>query len=345
MIGTFRTARLAQTLFALALAAGLATAADDSPPAPKQVMFDRKPVPPAELAKAIKEQTGIDVDVSALDSTKMVTPDFSNVPFWTAVEKLADRTGSHIVTTGGRVVLKRGKLPVPSPSYVSGPFRFAVREVNARGDLQSGTSTYDVTLEVCWEPRLNTYRIDSAPRITAATDDAGKSLSVATGGSRTFTSGNIAPLSVRPLGLTRDAKKLNLSGTVMITIADELLTFGFDADKPAAVKPQKGVTVNIARSGADGADWFVDVELRYPQGGATWESNEYYWARNNEMRLLMPKGDAIKADRVDFGEGSIRYIFRNRAKQGGPGWKLDYRTPGPMREVEAKFELKDIPLP
>jgi hypothetical protein len=345
MIGTFRTTRLAQTLLALALAAGPAVAADNSPPAPKQVMFDRTPVPAAALAKAIKEQTGVDVDVSALDATKLVTPDFSNVPFWTAVEKLAERTGSRIVTTGGRVVLKPGKLHMPSPSHVSGPFRFAVRESNARGDLQAGTSTYDVTLEVCWEPRLNTYRIDSAPKITAATDDTGKSLSVATGGARTFTSGNIAPLSVRPLGLTRDAKKLNLTGSIMVTIADELLTFTFDADKPAAVPKQKGVMVTIAKSGTDGTDWFVDVDLRYPPGGATWESNEYYWARNNEMRLLMPKGDAIKADRVDFGEGSIRYVFKNRAKQVGPGWKLDYRTPGPMREVEVKFDLKDIPLP
>jgi hypothetical protein len=342
MFGTSRTARMLQPLLLLALATG-ARAADTAPPAPKQVMLDREPIAPAALAKAIKEQTGIDVDVSALDPTKQVTPDFGNVPFWTAVERLADRTGSRVVVTGGRVALKPGKSL--APSYVSGPFRFTVRETLARGDLQAGTSTYDVTLEVCWEPRLNTYRIDTAPKITAATDDTGKALSVASGGARTFTSGNVAALSVRPLGLTRVAKKLTLSGSIMVTIADELLTFTFDVAKPAAVPKQKGVTVTIAKSGADGADWFADVELRYPPGGATWESNEYYWARNNEMRLLSPKGDPIKADRVDFGEGSIRYVFKNRAGQVGTGWKLDYRTPGPMREVVVPFELKDIPLP
>ena len=58
-----------------------------------------------------------------------------------------------------------------------------------------------------------------------------------------------------------------------------------------------------------------------------------------------PKGEPIKADRVDFGDGSIRYLFKNRTKQIGPGWKLEYRTPGPMREIIVPFALKEIRLP
>ena len=85
--------------------------------------------------------------------------------------------------------------------------------------------------------------------------------------------------------------------------------------------------------------------MRYPKGSATWESHEFYWARNNELRLLNPKGEPIKADRVDFGDGSIRYLFKNRTKQIGPGWKLEYRTPGPMREIIVPFALKEIRLP
>jgi hypothetical protein len=48
---------------------------------------------------------------------------------------------------------------------------------------------------------------------------------------------------------------------------------------------------------------------------------------------------------VDFGEGTVRYVFKNRARQVGAEWKFDYRTPGPMREITVPFELKDIPLP
>ena len=131
----------------------------------------------------------------------------------------------------------------------------------------------------------------------------------------------------------------------MVTIADELLTFTFDVAKPGAALDQKGVKVSVPKFGTDGNDWFADVELRYPRNGVTWESNEFYWARNNEMRLLPPSGVPIKADRSENGEGTIRYIFKNRAKEVGNGWKFDYRTPGPMREVIVKFELKEIPLP
>ena len=85
--------------------------------------------------------------------------------------------------------------------------------------------------------------------------------------------------------------------------------------------------------------------MRYPNTGVTWESHEFYWARHNVMRLLPPKGNPIPADSTDFGEGTVRYVFKNRAKQVGAGWKFDYRTPGPMREITVPFELKDIPLP
>ena len=257
-------------------------AAENSLPTGKKVMFALEPVPPATLAKVIKEQTGIDVDVSALDPSKHVTPDFNNVDFWTAVEKFAEQTGSRVVTAGGRVALKPGKSPTPSPSHVNGPFRFTVRETLVRGDLQAGTTTYDMTLEVCWEPRLHTYRIDTVPKITAAADDTGKSYSVASGGARTFTSGNIATLAVRPIGLTRAAKTLTLAGSVKLTIADELLTFTFDVAKPAAPAPQKGVTATVTKFGADGNDWFADVELRYPRDGVTWESHEFYWAQQRD---------------------------------------------------------------
>jgi ABC-type amino acid transport substrate-binding protein len=345
MFGTSRTAYLVKSLVALVLVAAVALGADDSPPAAKKVTYTGDPVPAAALAKVIKQQTGIDVDVSSVDASKRVRANFNNVPFWTAVETLAEQTGSQVLTSGGRVALKPLKPGPGSPSHVNGPFRFAVRETNARGDLQAGTTTYDLKLDVCWEPRLNTYRIDSVPKITTAKDDTGKTVSVAAGGARTFTSGNVAELSVRPIGLTRESKKLTLSGSVTITMADELLTFTFDAAKPGGALAQKGVRVTVVKFGSDGADWFAEVELRYPPGGATWESNEYYWARNNEMRLLPPSGDPIKADRTDFGEGTIRYIFKKRATQVGAGWKFDYRTPGPMREVVVPFELKEIPLP
>jgi hypothetical protein len=320
-------------------------AADTTAPKAKTLSFIGEPVPPATLAKIIQEQLGIVVDVSALPADRRVTPDFAKVDFWTALERIAKRTDSQIVTTGGKIALKPGKSH--SPSHVRGTFRFKVREALARGDLEAGTSTYDVILEVAWEPWLSTYRIDTSPKVSNAKDDAGKVISVGPAGPRTFTSGISAPLAVRPAGLTRNAKSLTLAGSVMVTIADKLLTFTFDAaGKPGAAPAQEGVVVTASKFGPEGDDWVAEVRMRYPDTGVTWESHEFYWARHNVLRLLPPNnGDPIAADSVDFGDGSVRYVFKNRANQVGAGWKFDYRTPGPMREIIVPFELKDIPLP
>ncbi|HJZ93821.1 MAG TPA: hypothetical protein VKE40_23310 [Gemmataceae bacterium] len=323
--------------------ANLVAAAENSAPLPaKKVQFVGEPVPLPTLARAFQEKSGIELDVSALDQTKRVAADFDRVDFWTAVERLAKRTDSRIVVAGGKVILKPG--PSKSPSAVSGAFRFTLREILIRGDVEAGTATYEVVLEVAWEPGRHVYRIDGVPKITAAKDDTGAELSVAAGGSRTLTSGNTATLTVRPLGLTRGVKTLSLKGTVMVTIADRLLTFEFNANGPLGPAPaQEGVSVNLTKSAADGKDWVAEVQLNYPKGEVTWESHEYAWHRNNVMRLLPPKGEPIKAD--DVSHADFRYGFKNRAKDVGPGWKLDYRTPGPMREIVVPFELKDIKLP
>jgi hypothetical protein len=341
-----RMSRPSRTLLPLLFAA-LASpvlAADANPPAAKKVTFTGPPAPPTAVARAIQEQTAIGVDVSALDAGKPVPVEFKDADFWKALEQLADRTDSRIATTGGKVALKPGKSH--SPSHVRGPFRFTVRETLARGDLEAGTSTYDLTLEVAWEPWLNTYRIDTAPKITLAKDDTGKTLAVGSAGPRTFTTNHSAPLAVRPVGLTREARKLTLQGSITVTIADELLTFEFDAaGKPGPAAARKGVRVTATKFGPDGNDWVAEVQMHYPDTGVTWESHEFYWARHNVMRLLPPKGNPIPADSVDFGEGTVRYVFKNQANQVGAGWKFDYRTPGPMREITVPFELKDIPLP
>lgn len=340
MLVPARAIRLTATLFLLT---ALAVAAAEDPPPGRKVTLPAGPLTPAEAAAAIRKQAGTDVDVSALDS-KPVAVDAKDVGAWQAVERLAEATDSRVVLAGGKVALRPGKAK--SPSSVSGPFRFGVREVLVRGDPEAGTSHYTVLLDAAWEPWLLAYRIDTAPKITAATDDTGKALGVGAGGSRTFTAGNAAPLTVRPEGLTRAAKSISLRGSILVTVADELLTFQFDAaGKPGAAPAQKGVEVTATRFGPDGNDWVAEVSMRYPKGSAVWESHEFYWARNNVLELVPPKGDPIPATASEFGEGSVRYAFKNLGKRVGPGWAFQYRTPGPMREVTVPFELKGVPLP
>ena len=299
---------------------------------------------PAAIAKAFKEQTGNELDVSAV-TTKPIAIDVKNADYWTAVEKLASATGSRLVVTGvdGRVSLRPGKSL--ATSCVKGPFRFSPRGLFVRGDSTTGISNYTVTLDVLWEPWLNAYRIDTVPKIDSLTDDSGKVHEVAPGHDRTLTSGNWKELTVRPLDVRRAAKSLSMRGSVEVTIADKLLTFTFDAvtGKPVGEAVQDGISVRLNKFGPDGNDWFAIVQLHYPKSDVIWESFEYGWHRNNVMRLVPPKGQPIVADLVEAAD--LRYGFKGRAKQVGPGWRIDYRTPGPMREIVVPFELKDIRLP
>jgi hypothetical protein len=329
------------------LLAALATtlsAADTMPPPAKKVTVPREPMTPAAIVKTIKEQTGSDVDVSALQAAPIVV-DIQSLEYWTALERLASATNSHlaIATVDGRVRLQPGKSLIKS--CVTGPFRLSPRGVIIRGEPASGSSNYSLMLDCTWEPWLNVYRIDSIPKIDSVTDDMGKSLTVASGRDRPLTVGNWRELTIRPQGVVRATKSLSLKGSVVVTIAEKLLTFTFDAmsGKPTGDAVQEGVSARLTKFGADGNDWAVVVRIQYPKSDVVWESFEYGWQRNNVMRLLPPKGEPIVSDLVEAAD--LRYGFKGQAKQVGPGWKIDYRTPGPMREIVVPFELKDIQLP
>ena len=156
----------------LGLLAAPVLAADPGPPPSKKVTLRGDKLTPADAARDLREKTAIDVDVSALDAGKTFALDLQDADFWTAVGQLADRTESKVVTIGGRVALRPGKSL--APVSVSGPFRFAVRDVYAKIDADTGRSGYEVTLDVCWEPWLLAYRIDSTPSVLAGRTTRGR---------------------------------------------------------------------------------------------------------------------------------------------------------------------------
>lgn len=332
--------RIVPAVLLLIALAGPARSADSTPPPARTITLTGPAVTPEQAARAIREQTGIEIDVAALDSATGVTLDLSKANFWTAVQQLADRTGSRVEVSGGRIALRPGKSL--APVSVSGPFRFTPREVYARIDPQTGKSAYEVTIGVTWEPWLVAYRIDTTPTITTAKNDRGQDIRAAQGGARSLVSGSTAALSVRPAAGRAD-QSITLIGSVRVTIADEMLAFTFDASNPQPAPAQKGVTAMVTKAGADGTDWFAVIDVRQPKSDVVVESYEYGVFRNNTARLVPPRGNPIAADVLE--PADQRFGFKGLAKQVGPGWKLEYRTPGPLREIVVPFELKSIPLP
>ena len=176
---------------------------------------------PTQITAWLKQQTGTEIDVTAIGDRKVTV--IVAGEFWAVLEQIAQLTECRISTVGSKIALKPGKSH--SPSFVKGPFRFVAREVTARIDLETRTTSYAVILDVAWEPWLNAYRIDGVPKIAKAVDDRGIELTFGQTGARTFTSGNVSTLIVNPKGISRASKSISLAGSVGLTIADELLTF------------------------------------------------------------------------------------------------------------------------
>ena len=68
------------------------------------------------------------------------------------------------------------------------------------------------------------------------------------------------------------------------------------------------------------------------------------------MNLIGPDGKARPITKVDLNGLSVAYRFEEgvevpKLANGLKGWKLEYRTPAPLREYPVRFRLKDIPLP
>ncbi|WP_020470280.1 hypothetical protein [Zavarzinella formosa] len=317
-------------------------AGDELPPAGKFTLADGQ-VTAKEFVAMLETNSGLKIDISAIDASAKVPGPLKETSYWAALEHLAKHTESHLSLVGGKIALKSGAETVIPDLH--GPFRFAVHDVALRKDLITRQTICDLHLEIAWLPTVHAYRIDASPLITSVTDETGMKYAVGSGGARTFTSGITSPLVTRPLGLKRTSKSLNVAGSVQLTIADEMLAFSFNALKPAAAPNQQGVSAAISKVGNAGANWYVDVELSYPPTSAVWESHEIYWIRNNRLRLAPPTGEPIKSDDAEYGDRSIRYLFKNRAGKVGADWKLEYQTPGPMRELRVPFELKGIELP
>ena len=105
--------------FLFVAAAFPVTAGDSSPPPARKLSLD--PAPPAALAKAIQEQTGYTVDLSALED-KPVQVSVKKVEFCKALEQLAAATASRIPVSQGNIPLKPG--PPKVPPHVTGPFGY-----------------------------------------------------------------------------------------------------------------------------------------------------------------------------------------------------------------------------
>lgn len=284
---------------------------------------------------------------------------FNEKPFWFALEAIASQTGNRIVLRqNGRGIALEPRGKAYEVSSVHGAFRVVVRQVVGRFQLDSGTATHDVQMDVHWEPRFPVFRIDSSPKIAKASDDRGTALSAPAAGSRSQPSGFLHPASVRLDGITRESKRIaTLEGKFTITASESMLPFEFDdltKGKTTVPAPTKSkVAANLKSVEKDEQTWEFRIELDYPPNLPKFESFES-WTHENRLRLLGPNKQSFSPDDSEvLTQGSkitAVYRFKEDPKRGlvnpaSKGWRLVYEAPSPPLEFTVPFELKDIPLP
>lgn len=345
--------------FALALtiaAAGVASAADKPAPVAAKTVALKAAGTLSDTLTEVAKQTGTAFDLTAADGTAKVNANFNNVPFWAAVEAVADQAGCFVSVSGDKVRLgKRPKGVAAVPSGIDGPFRVVLKKVIARRDPELPDAEYELHLEVQWEPRFPVYLIDTEPKATAT---AGlQKLTADAASVRVIPTGYSHSAVVRLKNVPREAKQLDeLTGSFRVVAAAKMLSVEFadlTGDKPVS-QAVEGVTVTLhpVKKTAKRAEF--RVELEYPATHPEFESFQQ-WSGTNQFRLHPPT-DRAGLPPTDYSASESGRRVRSDYSFAGPngtaftlpdlkGWRVVYQTPCPMAEQEVKFTLKAVVLP
>ena len=346
------------------------------PPDPSRTEADKQPAPQLatiesdriSLSDALAElarQTSEPVEDQRGEAASVLALDLKHVPFWQALDAIADKTNSRVDlhARDGRVALV--KRPVgwkPPPISHSGLFRTLLPAIAAKIDLETDARTYTASLEVAWEPHLLPLLLETRPQSLLVRDDADHLVPAGTAGSSLApVDGRIAlPLDVTLPSLPRSMRTLSLlEGQLYAVAPSKMLTFTFDsldqlakaaADDPRRSRTQEEVVCRVSRIVTAEDHWSVEITLDYPEGNVKLDSYQS-WVVNNEM-YLEHGAERFASSSYLLEESTPRhavltYNFSDpqKMKNGLAGWDLFYRTPALVVKVPFTFSFKDVPLP
>ena len=352
-------------------AGGVAPAPDSSRPD-----ADKQPVPQLATIKDphislsdalidLAHQTSESASDQLGDPDPIVDLDLKRVPFWQALDALAEKANARVDlhTRDGVALVKRPAGWKPPPISHDGLFRSTQSAVTAKLDLETGASTYTAAVEVAWEPHLLPILLETRPQSLVVRDDAGRLLpaSVGAGSSLAPVDGRISlPFDVTLPPPPRSVRSLSvLEGQLYAVAPTKMLTFTFDSinalakaapGDPRLSHTQEEVVCTVSRVVAAEGHWSMEITLDYPEGNVKLDSYQS-WVVNNEM-YLEHAGERFASSSYLLEESTPRrtvltYNFSDpeKMKRGLGEWKLVYRTPALVVKVPFSFSFKDVPLP
>lgn len=312
----------------------------------------------ADFLAALEKQTGNMVaDRRSQKSTAAVTLEFNKVPFWQALDTFCTAAGCTYSAYGseGGVALIDGGKRSPLVSH-HGITRTAVKRIAVTQDLDTGTATCTVHLDVAWEPRFQPFYLGvGAAQAAYVPPGAGKELKVQapTRGQHPVAGRSASEVELLLAAPPRQSPGIaSLEGTLTFLGPSKMLTFRFPALKANAVLEQEEVTVRVL-SVKEGPDrWRIDVQIDNPEGTPTFDTYQS-WLDNNRIELVRVEGGRRQVwlpepnEEIDENQrrARIRYSFAaNPAKGKLADWTLVYRTPGRIVELVVPYSFKNVPL-
>lgn len=349
--------------------------------APKRITLAMKDKPVKDVLDEITKQTGYKFEYQPGGPGEKHTFEFDKMPFWQAVDKVANAAGMVVYTDYDDEIVRIYNQDSYNPHIAyAGPFRFMATQINTNRSIQlSGISRrggfnnrqqeyINLSFQIQSEPK-NPILGATQAELSVATDDTGVSLVPPkdpnnfnrsnygfNGGSR----GHNAYAGVNLVRGGRDATAIKvlkgkvgiimLSGTIPELIIPE----------PAKVKNKKfaarSAELDIDSVTEANGQYTVSLTARQLGGGGNEDDpNDYNWNATigQRLELVDEKGNKYRnyGPNINNANGGLSMTVqfgpddrRGRPAKIGPPAKLVFNEWLSVTH-EVTFEFRDIPLP
>ncbi len=336
---------------------------------PTTVTLQGDKITVAKALTQLSKQSGMVVqDKRTFDQEKSLDLNLQKVPFWQAVDTLAQKAGASVslYQDDGKVALVNG-TPSLAPVKYNGIFRGMAKRLELSRDLQTGRHKCQIGVEAAWEPQYEPFYLGiKSWSVKYGPDEKGQiQQEKGIGSGRGPVFGQLAEeMSLQMPAPHRSVKeidflRLEVTGLVPVKMLDVKFT-----NLPEIINKGKSTTqefgdisVTLKEIFVNDGVWFVVIDLDYPKDGPEFESYES-WLVNNKISLQNKKNPSIRflprrTDqeilRLSSHQATIRFVFEDYEGQpslGNPAnWNLIYRTPGPIVETTVPLEFRNLPLP
>lgn len=335
---------------------------------PKRVTLKANEQPGPSVLADLARQTGLNVGAFGLDDGRKVTADLKDVPFWEAMEKVAQDTGRVPVFQSNNKTLTLNPGTRSPFINIRGPFRLEAtwfhedRDVDFTGVTKDsdGRRAHRLTLSVSVlaEPRLTFLKVSPA-KVAEAIDSDGKSLLEPAGprkvdspppGRGTFRGESTSFSDIRLRRASETAKTAKvIRGTIpvkTVLIRRQVVVTNKLMEATGTSFRAGPDSLQITRVQNQGGN-SIEVQILIPHDrNGVWSDTEKWYER------LHVEDDAGHKYQ-DHGRGSSSngmqywisiYCGPPNGKAVGPPTRLVFED-WVVHEHEIPFEFKDVPLP